>query len=126
MCSVLPHRCVDAKLLANVRATCEVGYPRPPHVHTNMHVTTDAIHERTEWREVLDLLESGRKIVVCQTAPAVRVAIGEEFGLAPGTITTGQLVAAQRKLGFKYVFDTVRRCTTRATRRMTLCDLVDV
>ncbi len=69
---------------------------------------TDAIHERTDWREVLDLLESGRKTVVCQTAPAVRVSIGEEFGLEPGTISTGQIVAAQRKLGFKYVFDTVR------------------
>lgn len=69
---------------------------------------TDAIHERSQWREVMDLLESGRKTVVCQTAPAVRVSIGEEFGLAPGAITTGQLVSAQRQLGFKYVFDTVR------------------
>lgn len=69
---------------------------------------TDAIHERSQWREVMDLLESGRKTVVCQTAPAVRVTIGEEFGLAPGSITTGQLVSAQRQLGFSYVFDTVR------------------
>eukprot|EP00884_Botryococcus_braunii_P007911 jgi/Botrbrau1/17120/Bobra.0157s0021.2 len=67
---------------------------------------TGAIQERSEWREVLDLLEAGRKVMVCQTAPAVRVAIGEELGLAPGAITTGQLVAAQRALGFEYVFDT--------------------
>lgn len=36
--------------------------------------------------------------MVCVTAPAVRVALGEELGLAPGAITTGQLVQAQREL----------------------------
>ena len=41
-----------------------------------------------------------------QTAPAVRVAIGEEFGLPPGAVTTGKLVAALRRLGFDRVFDT--------------------
>jgi len=65
-----------------------------------------ALSERTEWREVLDLLQSKRKIMVAQTAPAVRVAIGEELGLAPGTISTGQMVAALKALGFDYVFDT--------------------
>ena len=44
--------------------------------------------------------------MVAQTAPAVRVAIGEELGLAPGTIETGQMVAALKALGFDYVFDT--------------------
>lgn len=91
---------------------CAAVCPTGMHVcacwlHGNTH-PTDAIHERSQWREVLDLLESGRKTVVCQTAPAVRVTIGEEFGLPPGAITTGQLVSAQRQLGFKYVFDTVR------------------
>jgi NADH-quinone oxidoreductase subunit G len=46
------------------------------------------------------------QIMVVQTAPAVRVAIGEEAGLAPGSITTGQMVAGLKKLGFDYVFDT--------------------
>ena len=46
------------------------------------------------------------KIVIVQTAPAVRVAIGEEFGYKPGTIVTGKLVSALRQLGFNYVFDT--------------------
>jgi len=41
-----------------------------------------------------------------QTAPAIRVALGEEFGLAPGSIVTGQMVAALRALGFDRVFDT--------------------
>lgn len=44
--------------------------------------------------------------MVAQTAPSVRVAIGEEAGLAPGTITTGQMVAGLKQLGFDYVFDT--------------------
>lgn len=44
--------------------------------------------------------------MVAQTAPAVRVAIGEEAGLAPGSVTTGQMVAGLKRLGFDYVFDT--------------------
>ncbi|HQL70459.1 MAG TPA: [FeFe] hydrogenase, group A, partial [Bacteroidales bacterium] len=46
------------------------------------------------------------KTVIVQTAPAVRVALGEEFGMAPGTIVTGKMVAALRKLGFDKVYDT--------------------
>ncbi|PSC71155.1 ferredoxin [Micractinium conductrix] len=64
-----------------------------------------AIAERSEWREVLNQLDSKRKVMVCVTAPAVRVAIGEELGTGPGSVTTGQMVAAQRALGFDYVFD---------------------
>jgi NADH-quinone oxidoreductase subunit G/NADP-reducing hydrogenase subunit HndD len=44
--------------------------------------------------------------VIVQTAPAVRVALGEELGMEPGSIVTGKMVAAIRKLGFKRVFDT--------------------
>ncbi len=54
------------------------------------------------WR----VLNDPTKKVVVQTAPAVRVAIGELFGLGPGTISTGRMVTALRKLGFDYVFDT--------------------
>jgi iron only hydrogenase large subunit-like protein len=46
------------------------------------------------------------QIMVAQTAPAVRVAIGEEAGLAPGSVSTGQMVAGLKRLGFDYVFDT--------------------
>ncbi len=52
------------------------------------------------------MINDPEKIVVVQTAPAVRVAIGEPFGLEPGTISTGKLVAALRLLGFDKVFDT--------------------
>lgn len=44
--------------------------------------------------------------MVAQTAPAVRVAIGEEAGLSPGSVSTGQMVAGLKQLGFDYVFDT--------------------
>jgi iron only hydrogenase large subunit-like protein len=45
--------------------------------------------------------------MVVQTAPAVRVAIAETLGLAPGAVTAGQLVSGLRLLGFDYVFDTL-------------------
>jgi len=64
-----------------------------------------AIKERSEWRQVMDELEDKRKVMVAMTAPSVRVALGEEVGLGPGTITSGQMVTAQRLLGFDYVFD---------------------
>ncbi len=65
-----------------------------------------AITEKPDWRKVLELLEDGDKVVIVQTAPATRVAIAEEFGAEPGTISTGKMVAALRRLGFDYVFDT--------------------
>lgn len=55
---------------------------------------------------VWQLLNDKSKTVVVQTAPAVRVAIGEEFGMDPGSIATGKLVTALRMLGFDAVFDT--------------------
>ena len=54
------------------------------------------------WRAVLD----SDLMVVAQIAPAVRVAIGEAFGLPPGEITTGKIVAALKKIGFDRVYDT--------------------
>lgn len=47
------------------------------------------------------------RVLIAQIAPAVRVSIGEEFGLPPGTLCTGKLVAALKLLGFDYVFDVV-------------------
>ena len=54
------------------------------------------------WRALND----PAKTVVVQTAPAVRVAIGEAFGLPPGSVSTGKMVTALRMLGFDRVFDT--------------------
>lgn len=65
-----------------------------------------ALTPKTETNEVWKALHDPQKVVVAQVAPAVRVAIGEEFGLEAGTISTGQMVAALKRLGFDYVFDT--------------------
>lgn len=65
-----------------------------------------ALTERDNTGRLIDALANPEKTVIVQTAPAVRVAIGEEFGFPAGTIVTGKLVAALRKLGFNYVFDT--------------------
>ena len=67
---------------------------------------TGALSEVDDTRRVINALNDPKKTVIVQTAPAVRVAIGEEFGLAPGTIVTGRLAGALRQLGFDYVFDT--------------------
>ena len=67
---------------------------------------TGALSEVSEVREVYKALNDDSKIVIVQTAPAVRVALGESFGMEPGTVVTGQMVTALRSLGFDYVFDT--------------------
>jgi NADP-reducing hydrogenase subunit HndD len=67
---------------------------------------TGALTEVDHTRQVIQALSDPTKTVIVQTAPAVRVALGEEFGMEPGTIVTGKMTAALRKLGFNYVFDT--------------------
>jgi iron-only hydrogenase group A len=67
---------------------------------------TGALIEAPHWHEVLHTLDGHRRISVVQVAPATRVAISEEFGMKPGTVSTGRMINALRKLGFDYVFDT--------------------
>ena len=67
---------------------------------------TGALTEVDHTNAVIRALADPTKTVVVQTAPAVRAALGEEFGLEPGTLVTGKLASALRKLGFNYVFDT--------------------
>lgn len=67
---------------------------------------TGALTEVDHSRNVINALADPTKTVVVQTAPAVRAALGEEFGLMPGTLVTGKMAAALRRLGFDYVFDT--------------------
>lgn len=66
---------------------------------------TGALMEVSEIDKVDEAMKAG-KFVVVQTAPAVRAALGEEFGMPVGTLVTGKMVAALRRLGFKKVFDT--------------------
>lgn len=66
---------------------------------------TGALTEKDATKEVWAALNDPDKYVVFQTAPAVRVAIGEEFGLPIGTRCTGKMVSAIRRLGADKVFD---------------------
>ena len=65
-----------------------------------------ALYEKNDIPQVMEAIDNPEKHVVVQTAPAVRAALGEEFGLPMGTPVTGKMVAALRRLGFDKVFDT--------------------
>ncbi len=67
---------------------------------------TGAIIERDDVDKVVAALEDPRKHVVVQEAPAIRATLGEEFDMPPGTLVTGKMIAALRRLGFDRVFDT--------------------
>jgi iron-only hydrogenase group A len=65
-----------------------------------------AINEKDDIEQVWKAIEDPGKFVVVQTAPAIRAALGECFGYPPGTLVTGKMVTALRRLGFDAVFDT--------------------
>ena len=65
-----------------------------------------AITEKDQIDDVWKALDKADNHVVAQTAPAIRAALGECFGYPPGTLVTGKMVAALRRLGFDAVFDT--------------------
>lgn len=70
------------------------------------HCPTGALTERDDTQYVWDMLQDDETYCVAQIAPAVRVALGEAFGLPVGSVTTGKIYAALRQMGFKAVFDT--------------------
>ena len=65
-----------------------------------------ALIETPHWHDVLHTLDSRRRLSAVQVAPATRIAISEEFGMKPGTVSTGRMINALKQLGFDYVFDT--------------------
>jgi iron-only hydrogenase group A len=67
---------------------------------------TASFVEKNHTQELFEKLDDKSLIKVAQFAPSVRAAIGEAFGLAPGRNMEGELIAALRRLGFDYVFDT--------------------
>jgi len=67
---------------------------------------TGALTEVDQTQKVIRALADPAKTVIVQTAPAVRAALGEEFGMEPGTLVTGKMTAALKEMGFDYVFDT--------------------
>ncbi len=70
------------------------------------HCPVAAIYETDDSDELWAALDNPDLVLVAQEAPAVRVALGEEFGMRPGTNVKGKMYTALRDLGFRYVFDT--------------------
>jgi iron-only hydrogenase group A len=71
-----------------------------------VHCPVGAIEAEGEFEEIEKPLQDKNKTVIIQFAPAIRSSIGEEFGMEPGSVVTGQMVAGMKKLGFNKVFDT--------------------
>lgn len=71
-----------------------------------MACPTGALREKDNTNDVWEELKNEEKIVIVQTAPAVRAALGEEFGMAIGTNVTGKMVTALKRIGVDKVFDT--------------------
>lgn len=67
---------------------------------------TGALVPKFDYKDVLNYLFDTDKIMVVMTSPAVRVAIGDEFGFKPGEFLEGKMVSSLRALGFDYIFDT--------------------
>jgi len=90
--TVFNHSLADTKCISCGQCTlvCPVG----------------ALIETPHWHNVLHTLDSHRRVSAVQVAPASRIAISEEFGMKPGTVSTGRMINALRELGFDYVFDT--------------------
>ncbi|MEQ8212858.1 MAG: [FeFe] hydrogenase, group A, partial [Smithellaceae bacterium] len=65
-----------------------------------------ALYEKDDIDLVWAALNDPTKHVIVQEAPAIRAALGEEFGMPPGSLVTGKMIAALRRLGFDKVFDT--------------------
>ena len=70
------------------------------------HCPTGALYEKYFIEDVWKAIDDPSKVVVIQTAPAIRAALGEEFGYPPGTRVTKKMVTALKMMGFDYVFDT--------------------
>ncbi len=118
-------KCIDCRnclkvcsLLENINAVEMVNYgyqevispTKNPCVYCGQclaHCPVKAIStNEDEYQRVVSYINDKDYIKIAQIAPSIRVAIGEEFGLEHGLITTNQLVEALKKIGFDYVFDT--------------------
>ena len=100
---------VNRGFMAVVAPAFEMNLEHSPCTYCGQCVAvcpTGALTEVDHTGSVITALNDPSKTVLVQTAPAVRAALGEEFGMEPGTRVTGKMVTALRQLGFDYVFDT--------------------
>lgn len=65
-----------------------------------------SIHETYEYQLIQEEMKDPDKTIIFNTSPSVRIALGEEFGMADGSFVEGKMVALLRKLGARYVLDT--------------------
>lgn len=65
-----------------------------------------AIYENSQIDKVWAAIDNPNKVVIVETAPAIRAALGECFGMEPGTLVTGKMVSSLKQIGFDKVFDT--------------------
>jgi NADH-quinone oxidoreductase subunit G/NADP-reducing hydrogenase subunit HndD len=86
----LPLDTVNCAMCGQCTTVCPVG----------------ALMEKDATEPVWQALHDPKKRVIVQTAPAIRAALGEEFGLKPGSLVTGKMASALREMGFDDVFDT--------------------
>lgn len=100
---------INRGFMAVVSPAFEMDLEKSPCTFCGQCVTvcpTGAITEVDHTGKVISALADPTKTVIVQTAPAVRVALGEEFGMEAGSIVTGKLASALKALGFNNVFDT--------------------
>ena len=107
-CTLCRRACADTQTVLDYYSLSSTG-DMPICVHCGQCSSAcpfGAIVEVNDVDKVKAALKDPEKIVIFQTAPAVRVGLGEAFGMDPGTFVEGKMVAALRTLGADYVFDT--------------------
>lgn len=100
---------VNRGFKTQVAAPFDMPLAETPCVNCGQCITVcpvGALHEKQDIDKVWEAIYDPEKIVLVQTAPAVRVALGEDFNMDIGTPVTGKMVTALRMLGFDKVFDT--------------------
>ncbi|NJE35576.1 MULTISPECIES: [FeFe] hydrogenase, group A [Megasphaera] len=107
-CTLCRRACANTQSIMDYYSLASTG-DMPICVHCGQCASAcpfDAITEVNDVEKVKAAIQNPDKIVIFQTAPAVRVGLGESFGMEPGTFVEGKMVAALRALGGDYVFDT--------------------
>ena len=112
-CGACRRNCPSSAIMGDIRkphavnaykCTC-CGYCLTKCKFDAIHGPVGVLCERNYVEDLLIDVADPDKVVVVQTAPAVRYALGEEFGMEPGTVVTGKMISALRDIGADYVFD---------------------
>lgn len=111
----IEEKCIHCGMCKNTCLnTTGISYEKekvtnPICVHCGQCILTcpvGALVPKYDYKKVLNYLKDTDYTVIVSTSPAVRVALGDEFGLEPGSLVEGKMVSALKELGFSYVLDT--------------------